>query len=70
MRENKLRTMWAEGKRATNVWLGLPAPYSAEIIAHQGFDSVTIDMQHGQADYAAMCAMQRPTTSSAIARMR
>jgi 4-hydroxy-2-oxoheptanedioate aldolase len=65
MRENKLRTMWAEGKRATNVWLGLPAAYSAEIIAHQGFDSVTIDMQHGQADYAAMCAMLTAVSTTA-----
>jgi 4-hydroxy-2-oxoheptanedioate aldolase len=57
MRENNLRKLWANGKRATNVWLSVPAAYASEIIAHQGFDSVTIDLQHGQGDYASMCAM-------------
>lgn len=65
MRENRLRTLWAEKKRATNVWLGVPAAYSAEIIAHQGFDSITIDMQHGQADYAAMVAMLTAVSATA-----
>jgi len=57
MRENRLRTIWAEKKRATNVWLAVPAAYSAEIVAHQGFDSITVDLQHGQSDYASMSAM-------------
>jgi 4-hydroxy-2-oxoheptanedioate aldolase len=65
MRENKLRMLWAEKKRATNIWLSVPAAYCAEIIAHQGFDSVTIDMQHGQADYAAMCAMMTAVSTTA-----
>jgi 4-hydroxy-2-oxoheptanedioate aldolase len=65
MRENRLRTMWAEKKRATNAWLSLPAAYSAEIIAHQGFDSVTVDLQHGQGDYASMCAMLTAVSTTA-----
>jgi 4-hydroxy-2-oxoheptanedioate aldolase len=65
MRDNKLRTLWAAGKRATNVWLALPAAYSAEIVAHQGFDSVTVDLQHGQCDYASMCAMLTAVSTTA-----
>jgi len=65
MRENKLRTLWTGGKRTTNVWLSVPAAYSSEIIAHQGFDSVTIDLQHGQGDYAAMCAMLTAISTTA-----
>lgn len=65
MRENRLRTLWAEKKRATNVWLSVPAAYSAEIIAHQGFDSITIDLQHGQADYSSMCAMLTAVSTTA-----
>ena len=65
MRENKLRTLWAAGKRATNIWLSVPAAYSAEIIAHQGFDSVTVDLQHGQSDYASMCAMLTAISTAA-----
>src|SRR3974390_3216157 len=57
MRANRLREMWAAGKRATNCWLSIPSSYSAEIMAHQGWDSVTIDMQHGPIDDASAHAM-------------
>jgi 4-hydroxy-2-oxoheptanedioate aldolase len=57
MRPNRLREAWAEGRAVTNCWVTLPGSLATEILAHQGWDSLTIDMQHGQADYAAMCAM-------------
>jgi 4-hydroxy-2-oxoheptanedioate aldolase len=57
MRVNRLRQAWAEGRAVTNLWLTLPGALATEILSHQGWDSLTIDMQHGQADYAAMCAM-------------
>jgi len=65
MRANRLREAWAAGKAVTNCWLGLPCMLSAELIAHQGWDSVTIDMQHGQIDYAAMCAMLTAISTTA-----
>ena len=27
------------------------------MLAHQGWDSLTVDLQHGQSDFASMCAM-------------
>lgn len=57
MRANRLREAWAAGRAVTNCWLTLPGSLATEILAHQGWDSLTIDLQHGQADYAAMCAM-------------
>ncbi|HXC53980.1 MAG TPA: aldolase/citrate lyase family protein [Rhizomicrobium sp.] len=57
MRANRLREAWASGRAVTNLWLSLPGALAAEILAHQGWDSLTIDLQHGQSDYAAMCAM-------------
>lgn len=57
MRENKLRTLWASGKAATNVWTTIPSSYSTEIIAHQGWDSITVDTQHGVIGYREMVAM-------------
>lgn len=57
MRTNRLRGIWAEGKQATNVWLGLPSMLAAESISHQGWDSVTVDMQHGHIDFASMVQM-------------
>jgi 4-hydroxy-2-oxoheptanedioate aldolase len=57
MRPNRLREAWTAGRAVTNIWLTLPGSLATEILAHQGWDSLTIDLQHGQADYAAMCAM-------------
>lgn len=57
MRINRLREIWANGKQATNIWLGLPSMLAAESIAHQGWDSITVDMQHGHVDFGAMVAM-------------
>lgn len=57
MRENRLRTLWAEGKAAVNGWLAIPNSFSAETMAHQGWDTLTIDLQHGVVDYQAMVGM-------------
>ena len=51
MRKNKLKQMFKEGKPVINGWLQIPSAFSAEVMAHQGWDSCTIDMQHGVIDY-------------------
>ena len=57
MRANRLREAWAQGRAVTNVWLSLGGTVGTEILSHQGWDSLTVDMQHGQADFAGMVAM-------------
>jgi 4-hydroxy-2-oxoheptanedioate aldolase len=57
VRENRLRALWREGKAAVNGWLAVPSGFSAETMAHQGWDSLTIDLQHGVVDYQAMVSM-------------
>jgi 4-hydroxy-2-oxoheptanedioate aldolase len=57
MRENRLRTLWKGGGAAVNGWLAIPNSFSAETMAHQGWDSLTIDLQHGVVDYTAMVTM-------------
>ena len=52
MRENRLRTLWQQNKHAVNGWLAIPNSFRAEVMAHQGWDTLTIDMQHGVIDYA------------------
>jgi 4-hydroxy-2-oxoheptanedioate aldolase len=47
MRPNSLWEIWANGQAASNCWLNTPSAYVAELIAHQGWDSVTVDLQHG-----------------------
>ena len=52
MRPNRIRELWAADQPVYNGWLSLPHSLSAEIMAHQGFDSVTLDLQHGMIDYS------------------
>jgi 4-hydroxy-2-oxoheptanedioate aldolase len=57
MRTNNLRTIWQAGGAAVNGWLAVPNSFSAEVMAHQGWDTLTIDLQHGVVDYQAMVTM-------------
>ena len=57
MRANRIRELWAAGKPALNCWITLPGTLAAEMLAHQGWDSLTVDLQHGGSDFASMCAM-------------
>jgi len=57
MRSNRLREIWASGRHVNNGWLGIPSSHSAEVMAHVGFDSLTIDLQHGAIDYAGALVM-------------
>ena len=50
MRPNALKKKIAEGVRAVGGWVAIPNAFSTEIYAAQGWDSVTIDMQHGASD--------------------
>lgn len=47
MRLNKLKKIWQSGGTVLNGWLHIPSSWSAELMAHAGWDSVTVDMQHG-----------------------
>jgi 4-hydroxy-2-oxoheptanedioate aldolase len=51
VRANRLREIWAKGEAAVNGWASIPSAFAAEVMSHQGFDSITIDMQHGIVDY-------------------
>jgi 4-hydroxy-2-oxoheptanedioate aldolase len=67
MRENKLEQLWKQGKTVVNAWLTVPSSWSAELMAHAGFDSLTIDMQHGLADYqTALTMLQAISTTDVV----
>jgi 4-hydroxy-2-oxoheptanedioate aldolase len=51
---NKLKARLKTGKACVNAWLAIPSSFSAEVMAQCGFDSVTVDMQHGVQDYLSM----------------
>lgn len=54
MTTNALKARWKSGKAAVNAWLAIPSGFSAEVMAQCGFDSVTVDIQHGVQDYQSM----------------
>jgi 4-hydroxy-2-oxoheptanedioate aldolase len=51
MRANTALEKWRAGEPAYGAWLSIPSSLSAEAIARQRFDYVTVDMQHGAIDY-------------------
>lgn len=69
MRANPLRTLCKSGGATVNGWLAIPDSSAAETLAHQGWDSLTTDLQHGLVDYAAMVPMlQARSTTPGDAR--
>ena len=71
MRENTLKTIWKNGGYAVNGWLHIPSSWSAEVMAHVGWDSLTIDMQHGLMGIETTIQMlQAISTTSTIPLVR
>jgi len=64
MRTNILKTALAECRPVINGWLAIPSGYSAEILGHQGYDAVTVDLQHGMIDFASALAMLQAISST------
>src|SRR6266851_160644 len=54
MSTNMLKKRLQAGKACVNGWLAIPNGFSAETMAQCGWDSVTVDMQHGVQDYHSM----------------
>ncbi len=63
MRENRLRTKWEKDEPAVGCWLTVPSSFSAETLAHAGFDWLCVDMQHGLIDYSQMVGMLQAMSS-------
>jgi 4-hydroxy-2-oxoheptanedioate aldolase len=64
MRENTAKAKWRRGEAAFGAWLTIGNSYSAELIAHQGFDWVCIDMQHGIIDFQMTVEMLQAISST------
>ena len=71
MRKNKLKELFKQGKVAINGWLEIPSSFSAEVMSHQGWDSLTIDMQHGAIDNSnALGIFQAISTTDVVPMAR
>ena len=49
-----------------NGWLSIPYSFTAEAMSKLGWDSVTIDLQHGQSDYSSSISMLQAMSESNI----
>lgn len=64
MMDNPLRAIWDRGEPGLNAWLNIGHTFSAEIMAAQDFDALTIDCQHGPIDYSALLPMLQAMRAS------
>ena len=69
MRKNKIKELFKAGKPIINSWLAIPSSFSAEVMANQGWDSLTIDMQHGLIDYPNAVSMLQSISTTEITPM-
>lgn len=69
MRPNRLQRLWKRKQTAINAWLTIPSAWVAEVTAHAGFDALTIDMQHGLADYQATLSMLQAISATDVVPM-
>jgi len=71
MRENHLRTLFAQKKPALNGWASIGNSFVAELLADSGFDSVTVDLQHGLFSIeSAVPMLQAISTTKAVPLVR
>jgi 4-hydroxy-2-oxoheptanedioate aldolase len=67
----ELLKMWRNQQPIINGWVATASSFNAEVMAHQGWDSITVDMQHGLVDYQAMVhILQAISTTSTVPMVR
>lgn len=71
MRPNTVKERLKNGESIINGWVGIPSTLSAEIIGLAGFDSVTVDLQHGMIGFdAALPILQTLSGTQAVPIVR
>jgi 4-hydroxy-2-oxoheptanedioate aldolase len=65
--ETRLARVWREGGVAVNGWLSIPSPVTAELVARQGYDTITVDLQHGLIDYQVALTMMQAVAAGSDA---
>ncbi|MDG2406267.1 MAG: hypothetical protein P8M25_15390 [Paracoccaceae bacterium] len=64
-----LRSSWQNGDQCLNGWCSIPSTFTAEIMARQAFDCLTIDLQHGLIDYQTALTMQQAMGVSEVPKL-
>ena len=66
MIDNKLISMWKSGNPVLHGWLSIGNAFVAEIMAEQGFDAISVDMQHGALDYSDLLPIFQAMRASGV----
>ncbi len=64
MRANSMKSIWARDGVVVSGWLSIPSPFTAEVLGHQGYDVVTLDLQHGMISFEQMLHMFQALSST------
>lgn len=64
-----VRTLWENGQKCVNGWCSIPSTVTAEIVARQPFDTLTIDLQHGLVDYQTALTMLQAMSVSDVPKL-
>ncbi|MEO6880282.1 MAG: aldolase/citrate lyase family protein [Mycobacteriaceae bacterium] len=71
MRANRVREMISQGTTVVNGWVSCESVYAAEVLSHSGYDTVTIDLQHGMFGlYGAVRLLQAVSAGPAMPMVR
>ena len=62
----KFKSLFQNQNFFINGWLSIPNTFTAEAMSKMGWDSLTIDLQHGQSDYSNSIAMLQAMSSSEV----
>jgi 4-hydroxy-2-oxoheptanedioate aldolase len=69
VRPNLAKQRLQQGETLVNGWCAIPAAFAAETMAHQGWDLLTVDLQHGLVDYQAATGMLQAISTTATTPM-
>lgn len=63
----RLQEVWSRGEAAVNGWLSIPSTVTAEMVALQDYDTITVDLQHGLIDYQIALPMMQAIAAASDA---
>ncbi|MNG95178.1 5-keto-4-deoxy-D-glucarate aldolase [compost metagenome] len=69
MQPNKIKALWRDGQPVVNGFLSIPCAFVSELMAEQGYDALTIDLQHGVVDYQTAVGMLQALRASGVTPM-
>jgi 4-hydroxy-2-oxoheptanedioate aldolase len=64
--KNKIKQLWADDRPVLHGWLSIGNSFTAEVMAAQGYDAISVDVQHGALDYSSLLPMYQAMRASGV----